>query len=55
MKAGAGGGIDAIAKAINTHISNAGVCKQGCSALLVMAVNGKKTLDKAQNTNKMSS
>ena len=46
MKAGAAGGIEAIVKAINTHISNAAICEQGCGALNNMtAVNGK-TLNK---------
>ena len=44
VKAGAVGGIEAAVKAINTHISNAGVCEQGCGALLNMtANNGKNT------------
>ena len=43
MKAGAVGGIEAVVKAINTHISNAGVCEKGCGALCNMtANNGKK-------------
>ena len=33
MKAGTAGGIKAVVKAINTHISNAGVCKKGCGAI----------------------
>ena len=41
MKAGAAGGVEAVVKAINTHIDNAGVCKNGCGALMSMAVNGK--------------
>ena len=41
MKAGATGGIDAVVKAINTHINNAGVCYRGCGALLNMTLNGK--------------
>ena len=41
MKAGTAGGIDAVVKAINTHIDNAGVCKQGCGALMNMTANGK--------------
>ena len=49
MKAGATGGIDAVVKAINTHIDNAGVCYQGCGALMSMAVNGKTT-DKHNQT-----
>ena len=32
-KAGAAGGIEAVVKAINTHIDNAGVCESGCGAL----------------------
>ena len=43
MKAGAVGGIEAVVKAINTHIGNAGVCEQGCRALMNMTVNGKNT------------
>ena len=45
MKAGAAGGIEAVVKAINTHIDNADVCKQGCDVLINMTVNGK-ILDK---------
>ena len=41
MKAGAAGGIDAVVKAINTHIGNAGVCENGCNALVRMTFNGK--------------
>ena len=41
MKAGTAGGIDAVVKAINTHINNAGVCEQGCGALCNMTINGK--------------
>ena len=37
MKAGAAGGIDAVVKAINTHINNVDVCKQGCGALWNMS------------------
>ena len=51
MKAGAAGGIEAVMKAINTHINNADVCENGCSALWNMTVNGKKQLNKA-NKNK---
>ena len=40
-KAGVAGGIEAVVKAINTHISNAGVCEKGCGALRSMTVNGK--------------
>ena len=45
VKTGAAGGIEAVIKAIYTHISNAGVCKNGCAALWSMAFNGK-TLNK---------
>ena len=44
MKAGKAGGIEAVAKAINTHINNAGVCEQGCGALWSMTVNNGKIL-----------
>ena len=43
MKAGAAGGIEAVVKAINTHINNAGVCERGCGALSNMTFNGKNT------------
>ena len=36
VKAGTAGGIEAVAKAINTHINNSGVCEQGCGALYNM-------------------
>ena len=43
VKAGAAGGIETIVKAINTHINNHDVCKQGCGALSSMTKdNGKK-------------
>ena len=35
------GGIEAVVKAINTHISDTGVCYQGCSSLCNMVANGK--------------
>ena len=46
MKAGAAGGIEAVVKAVNTHINNAGVYKNGCGALRSMTLNNgkKKTL-----------
>ena len=50
MKAGAAGGIEAVVKAINTNIDNAGVCEQGCGALWNMTLNGKKLIK--QNKNK---
>ena len=46
MKAGAAEGIETVVKAINTHINNVDVCKQGCGALWSMTINGKNT-DKA--------
>ena len=57
MKAGEAGGIEAVVKAINTHIKNVGVCENGCCALNYMALNGKhsdKTLTNT-NTNEMNS
>ena len=42
MKAGAAGGIDAVVKAINTHINNAYVCEWGCGALNNMTFNSSK-------------
>ena len=44
MKAGTAEGIEAVIKAINTHISNAGVCENGCGAL------GNMTNDNSKNT-----
>ena len=43
MKAGTAGGIEAVVKAINTHIKSTDVCYNGCGALLNMTVNGKNT------------
>ena len=42
VKAGATGGIEAVVKAINTHIDNAGVCEQGCGALWNVVINNGK-------------
>ena len=39
VKAGAAGGIDAVVKAINTHINNPDVCERGCGALMGMTLN----------------
>ena len=55
MKAGTGGGIEAVMRAINTHINNAGVCEWGCGALLNMTINGKNNTDKTHNENEMNS
>ena len=52
MKAGTAGGIEAVVKAINTHIKNAGVCESGCGALRNMIANNGKGTDK-YNKNKM--
>ena len=52
MKAGTTGGIEAILKAINTHITNANVCEQGCGALRSIVNDNGKILTK-QATNKM--
>ena len=50
MKAGTAGGIEAVVKAISTHIGNAGVCEWGCGALWnITANNGKKTMTKINN------
>ena len=46
MRAGAAGGIEAVVKAINTHINNADVCEKGCGALYYMIANNGKTTDK---------
>ena len=40
MKAITAGGIEAVVKVINTHISNVNVCENGCSALWNMTANG---------------
>ena len=42
VKAVAAGGIDAIVRAMNTHINNADVCEYGCCALCNMAINRSK-------------
>ena len=49
VKAGIAGGIEAVVRAINTHINNVDVCKQGCSALWNMTANDKKHWIKATN------
>ena len=53
MKAGAAGGIEAVVKAINTHIKNPSVCQQGCSALWSMTLNGNnsKSIKASQKMN----
>ena len=55
MKAGATGGIEAVVKAISTHISDASVCQKGCGALKSMALNNGKMLIKMNETNEKSS
>ena len=42
VKAGEAGGIEAVVKAITTHIGNVCVCENGCGALWNMTTNGKK-------------
>ena len=42
MKAGAEGGIEAVVKAINTHIGDVDVCEKGCEALYNMITNNGK-------------
>ena len=54
MKAGVAGGIEAVVKAINTHIDSPDVCEKGCSALWNMTVNNGKTSDKTK-PNEMNS
>ena len=49
VKAEAAGGIEAVVRAIGTHINNAGVCECGCGVLFVITVNGKTN----DNINKM--
>ena len=56
VKAGTAGGIDAVVKAINIHISNAGVCENGCCALRSMTYNnGKNTWLNTNKSNEMNS
>ena len=38
--AGKVGAIEAIVKAMNTHINNANLCENGCGALTNIAING---------------
>ena len=47
MKAGAAGGIEAVVKAINAHIDNVSVCKQGCNALWSMTTNNGPNNEKS--------
>ena len=45
MKTGTARWIEAVVRAINTHIDNANVCEQGCDALWsIAAKNGKNAL-----------
>ena len=58
MKAGAAGGIDAVVKAINKHIDNAGVCKYGCMTLDTTTCDNSKNAKIKQlneNENEMNS
>ena len=41
MKAGEAGGIETMVKVLEAHINNFEICKQGCMAIMVMAVNSK--------------
>ena len=47
-KAGAVGGIEAVVKAINTHIDNLDMCKNGCGLLGDMILDNGKSLIKQQ-------
>ena len=49
VNAGTVGGIEAVVKAVNTHIDNADVCEQGCGALWNMTCNNGKNTDKTVN------
>ena len=50
MRAVAIGGIEAVVKAINTHIENPDVCEKGCGALFNMTFsNGINTDNTSQN------
>ena len=49
MKAESTGGIEAVVKAISTHINNADVCERGCIALANMTVNNGKSIVKKPN------
>ena len=49
IKAGKVGGIEAVVKAINTHIDNADVCKRGCRVLVSMSAKRNKTKQKKYN------
>ena len=42
IKAGAAGGVEAVVKAINTHISNVNVCENGCGVLWNITFNNSK-------------
>ena len=55
VKAVTAGGIEAVVKAINTHIDNDDVCYVGCGALWNMAVNNGINTDKAQTAKQMNS
>ena len=46
MKAGTAGGVEAVVKAIDTHINNASVCKNGCGALWNMTTDSSKSIVK---------
>ena len=55
MKAGTAGGVEAVVKAISTHIENADLCEFGCGALWNMTVNnGKKNTGKWLQQTKQS-
>ena len=43
--------MEAVVKAINTHIKNADVCYRGCGALWNMTFNGKNTTENTDNNN----
>ena len=45
MKAGEGGAIEVILNVMRTHINNAGVCEEGCKALINIAHNNGKQIE----------
>ena len=53
MKAGIAGGIETAVKAINTHINNVNICKQGCGALWSIILNNGKNTNKSKVKAKM--
>ena len=55
MKAGAAGEVEAVVKAINAYINNAGVCEQGCKTLVSTTTIDCKNTINSNKINKMNS